>query len=839
MFVVFETNAYSFALNYLVRFHHPEGVAVDHMGYVFVADTGNNAIRMISPWGYVTTIAGDGEPGFRNGSTSNSVQFTSPSGVAIWRDWEWWPYPNPIDPDSSLYNNGDGALVVFVADTGNHQIRKIVLNVTDDKVTLERTVADIRVECFSGHCSTNNVMKLPQPGYSDGSKDEARFDSPRGLAISDDGDVYVVDTNNHLIRKIDRFGKAETIAGTTQLSERNAYGEPLEGCPSPCLSGVQGRQDGAALLEAKFSFPTDLAMSANKKGIFVTDRHHIRYIDLVQSRVDTLAGTDHESERDGFGSEASFNKPEGITVTADGYVYISDSTSCRVRRAFYQKDKLPDSTCSDTLTSLFRPSGCSSYNAESDSFGLKVTAISESIYYNYLSRNLTDDALGEDFVGRGIKDCVGSPPIRKIERDTREDDILVIQNDTVEVREDPNDGSLLTVSCPSNCAYTAPIHEISHAEVGEYMYTEDTSICAAAIHSGIHSENEGGLVDVILRKLELPITLAATTEIFLECGQFFSVKASSSDLTVHTIAGAPSTLTEHSCGRKDAIPPQGAEVCDFYTFQLIALCTNDQLLIIKQFRTPTAVSTFANDTLDDLNHFLFIADRNNNAIRVLSATCSFPCENEGRCVGPDQCKCKSGWEGVDCTRPACLSPCDERQVCVAPDQCACIPGYNGDNCTEATCVQTCENGGFCSAPDTCTCSSGWFDTNCTTPVCEQTCGNGGNCTDPNTCSCPTDWGGYDCRSPVCEQQCQSGGSCVAPNTCQCPPDWSGFDCSQPVCHQGHFEMFDTNSDISELYWLEYRPCNISVWCSKTKSFECNQEDMAMISAAPLHGQEWR
>lgn len=89
----------------LRRFRRPEGVAVDHDGYVYVADAGNHAIRSISPSGRVRTIAGTGSPGSEDGPAggADGARFSSPADVAVWRDWAWWPV-------SCVYSSaGEGA----------------------------------------------------------------------------------------------------------------------------------------------------------------------------------------------------------------------------------------------------------------------------------------------------------------------------------------------------------------------------------------------------------------------------------------------------------------------------------------------------------------------------------------------------------------------------------------------------------------------------------------------------------------------------------------------------------------------------------------------------------
>jgi len=142
------------------RFHTPSALAVDLLGNLFVADTGNHAIRRISRNGEVTTLAGDGRPGDRDGALA---QLRGPMGVAV-----------------------DAAGRVLVADTWNDRIRVV-----------ER---DGRVWTLAGGGR----------GFGDGPGRQARFDTPTALAIDGQGRVWVADTGNRALRWIDRDGTVHT-----------------------------------------------------------------------------------------------------------------------------------------------------------------------------------------------------------------------------------------------------------------------------------------------------------------------------------------------------------------------------------------------------------------------------------------------------------------------------------------------------------------------------------------------------------------------------------------------------------------------------------------------------
>lgn len=145
-------------------FNTPSGLAVDAQGNVYVADTGNHAIRKVTPEGRVSTLAGDGTPGWRDGP-AGQARFNGPLAVAV-----------------------DGQGRVFVADTYNDRIRVITPE---------------------GQVST--LAGGDVPGWQDGQGTAARFDTPCGLALDAQGGLWVADTRNDAIRRVDASGMVATL----------------------------------------------------------------------------------------------------------------------------------------------------------------------------------------------------------------------------------------------------------------------------------------------------------------------------------------------------------------------------------------------------------------------------------------------------------------------------------------------------------------------------------------------------------------------------------------------------------------------------------------------------
>ncbi|MBV1777328.1 hypothetical protein KSF73_16525 [Burkholderiaceae bacterium DAT-1] len=176
-------------------------------------------------------------------------------------------------------------------------------------------ISNVAVTCVSATVTVKTVaggttvVATPVTGNTDGTGTKALFKNPKGLIVAPDGNIYIVDTGNNLIRKMTSAGVVTTFAG----------------------SGFSGFLDGTTYT-ANFNAPTGIAVDKNG-NLYIADtgNNAIRKITKM-GEVTTLAGSSTAGAEDGLGAAATFNGPTGLAVDGDGNVYVADAGNFSIRK---------------------------------------------------------------------------------------------------------------------------------------------------------------------------------------------------------------------------------------------------------------------------------------------------------------------------------------------------------------------------------------------------------------------------------------------------------------------------------------------------------------------------
>lgn len=302
------------------RFRHPDGVAVDSAGNLWVADTYNHTIRKITPAGVVSTVAGlAGSQGSADGA-GNVARFRLPQSVAV--DQEGVVYVadtynqtiRRINPDGVVETvaglagsqgsaNGNGSVARFRYPCG------VAVDSAGDVYVADRSNQTVRKITPAGQVTTLAGSAL-ESGSADGTGSTARFNEPNRVAVGSDGNAYVADGDNYRIRKITPAALVTTLAGAN----------------SP------GRTDGT-VNDARFFQPYGVAVDT-AGNLYVADSGNQTLRKIMPSGVvDTLAGlAGNRGSADGSGSDARFKFPNGVAVDSAGTVYVTDGDNHTVRK---------------------------------------------------------------------------------------------------------------------------------------------------------------------------------------------------------------------------------------------------------------------------------------------------------------------------------------------------------------------------------------------------------------------------------------------------------------------------------------------------------------------------
>ena len=249
----------------------PFALAVDSSGNVFFAENGDSRIRKIDAKSLdISTVVGNGTPGFSgDGSDPTKAQLNSPTGVAV-----------------------DSAGNLYIADSLNCRIRK--------------AASGGSISTFAG----NGTFSYSGDG---GAATQAQLNTPQGVAVDTNFNVYIADTLNNVVRKVSPNGTISNYAGN---------------------GGAGSSGDGSAATSAQLHGPQGLAIDASG-NLFIADTMNAKVRKVSASGV---IGTAAGSGTAGFGGDggaaasAQLNLPVGVAVDSSGNLYIADFGNSRVRK---------------------------------------------------------------------------------------------------------------------------------------------------------------------------------------------------------------------------------------------------------------------------------------------------------------------------------------------------------------------------------------------------------------------------------------------------------------------------------------------------------------------------
>ncbi len=250
----------------------PEGVFIDNLGDVYIADTSNHIVRKVIAGGNIVNVAG--RPGNQgssgDGGPATSARLRSPEDVA-------------------LDSNGD----IYIADTGNCRIRKV-----DAATSIITTYAGTGTCGYNGDGAAATTRRIRSPGQ---------------LAFDSNGNLYVADTGNDRIRRIDKItGIITTVAG----------------------GGAGG--DGGLAVNAQLNNPEGIAVNSfGTMYIADSSNNRIRRVDATTGIITAHAGTGTQGNTGdgGLATDARLNRPRRLTAydDVDGHLIIADTNNNRIR----------------------------------------------------------------------------------------------------------------------------------------------------------------------------------------------------------------------------------------------------------------------------------------------------------------------------------------------------------------------------------------------------------------------------------------------------------------------------------------------------------------------------
>ena len=325
-------------------FSNPRGVAIDSAGNIYISDTNNQKIRKVSSAGIVSTFAGNGTAGNANIAAAPIYNITSsfPAGIAASTPLNF-PGCVAVDPSGN----------VFIADRVNSKIRRVDTSgnmtnyVSSNSLTVSKTGVLGGNANATGYNGDGGPAVLDRVGIAtsgggflsagSSSGTNANF-GPQCVSVDNNGNLYIADTGNHVIRKVDPTGILSTAVGyPTVLCGGFPCSSPLAPPTAvPVNSGVAGSEgDGASAVNAQLNTPQGVGVDPSGSFLCVADTSNnvVRQVNLSTGIIITIAGYIPDGGSDTLpanGWQSRVSGPQGCAMDAALNTYIADTGNNRI-----------------------------------------------------------------------------------------------------------------------------------------------------------------------------------------------------------------------------------------------------------------------------------------------------------------------------------------------------------------------------------------------------------------------------------------------------------------------------------------------------------------------------
>ncbi|KAG2374402.1 hypothetical protein C9374_010972 [Naegleria lovaniensis] len=726
------------------KLNEPIGVTQDGNGNVYISDTENHMIRKISG-NTLMTIAGTGVAGFSNDTCQNAT------------------LDCPLNEPTSLVFSPLNGDLIFV-DKKNNKVRK--LSPEGSLVT----IAGDGIASFSGENDTDSLL--------------ASLNEPNGVAIDENGTIYIADTMNHRVRKLSPYCENGYMLRENQTAcDMTCFGI-LENSSQVCQS--RGWCVSVNLCECfnTSQYGGENCQFTKCNGILSNETQQV-----CHGHGDCISPDNCQCHEGYFGAFCEITQCHGIlsndSNVCNGKGNCVDLNVCHCTDSKFGGANCDIAICHGILAN--DSSVCSSHGA-----CLNGTCECSGGWFGELCEipSCNGTLANETVV------CSGHGTCQDINQ------CICHENYNGENCQYPYCNGILSNATSSVCSSHGQCISPNECSCFEYWYGPYCNVtsCFGEFSNSSHVCNDGKGTCVDFNTCECQQN---STPYFGDQCQFT------------TCFGIFSNDTSNVCNNHGNCT--SFNVCECFEGYIGENCS-----------IPTCFGIPANETKYVCDRIGYCVEKDHCVNYTCNGTLSsdpLSCSSHGLCIGNDHCECQEFYFGSNCEFSSQIPTCygilandsrvcnDRNGSCVSLDRCECHLGYSGKECEIPICYQklsndsnVCSNHGNCISPNQCQCQEGYLGLQCEIPVCygiaandSAVCNFGkGQCVSYNNCSCfnSQEWTGQDCSVPVCygktlSQACSGRGNCLHNHTCSCPSKYEGTECEFHKC----FNVLNTSSSV--------------------------------------------